>query len=111
MAVVAPVSDIVKGHTVVRYLSMTQRPFHMGVLCDDFTASVCRASADMLASSPLIEARIAASLSAFSWELRDHICRLSAQAADEKARCVYAQSEALSGSHSRPPVSTSSADM
>ncbi len=55
---------------MVRYFSMTQRPFHMGVLCDDFTASVCSASADMLASSPLIDARIAASLSAFSFELQ-----------------------------------------
>ena len=68
-------SDIVKVRTVVRYLSITQRPFHMGVLCDDFTASDCSASADMLASSPLIEARIAASFAAFNWELHMHYWR------------------------------------
>ncbi len=62
--------DDVEARTVVRYLSMTHKPFHMGVLCDDLTASVCSASAEMLASSPLIDARIATSLSAFSFELR-----------------------------------------
>ena len=56
--------------TVVRYFSMTHSAFHMGVLCDDLTASVCSASAEMLASSPLIDARMAASLAAFKSELQ-----------------------------------------
>ena len=47
----------------------------MGVLWDDFTASVCSASAEMLASSPFIDARMAASLADFRSELQREATR------------------------------------
>lgn len=48
---------------------MVYRPFHTGVDWDDFTAKLCKASADMFASSPLIDALISWSFRAFNFDL------------------------------------------